>query len=146
MSADVLFSLITALTMLTGAHAALLRSIVLWLAFMPTFSAGLWCSHLFTSMLCPQVCGVLICSRYDVVRRFVVFSSVSCGRGNAGQTNYGYANSVMERVVEARNADGLHGTSQPPSQSQSQPPSHSPPVSSQCCDHSIQWQLLTSVA
>ncbi|XP_043200491.1 fatty acid synthase-like [Amphibalanus amphitrite] len=40
---------------------------------------------------------------------FVVFSSVSCGRGNAGQTNYGYANSVMERVVEKRNADGLHG-------------------------------------
>ena len=44
--------------------------------------------------------------------RFVVFSSVSCGRGNAGQANYGYANSVMERLVEARNADGLHGTSQ----------------------------------
>ena len=39
----------------------------------------------------------------------MVFSSVSCGRGNAGQTNYGYANSVMERVVETRNADGLHG-------------------------------------
>ena len=28
---------------------------------------------------------------------FVVFSSFSCGRGNAGQTNYGFANSVMER-------------------------------------------------
>ncbi|KAL4702305.1 hypothetical protein ACJJTC_018435, partial [Scirpophaga incertulas] len=40
---------------------------------------------------------------------FVVFSSVSCGRGNAGQTNYGYANSVMERVVERRQADGLPG-------------------------------------
>ncbi|XP_037093774.1 LOW QUALITY PROTEIN: fatty acid synthase-like [Pollicipes pollicipes] len=40
---------------------------------------------------------------------FVVFSSVSCGRGNAGQANYGYANSVMERVVERRNAEGLHG-------------------------------------
>jgi fatty acid synthase, animal type len=38
---------------------------------------------------------------------FVVFSSVSCGRGNAGQTNYGMANSVMERIVEQRNAQGL---------------------------------------
>ncbi|KAH7996046.1 hypothetical protein HPB51_026423 [Rhipicephalus microplus] len=40
---------------------------------------------------------------------FVVFSSTSCGRGNAGQTNYGYANSVMERICECRVADGLPG-------------------------------------
>ncbi|KAL8612602.1 hypothetical protein ACOMHN_006588 [Nucella lapillus] len=40
---------------------------------------------------------------------FVAFSSVSCGRGNAGQANYGYANSVMERVCEKRVADGLPG-------------------------------------
>lgn len=33
---------------------------------------------------------------------FVVFSSVSCGRGNAGQSNYGMANSIMERIVEQR--------------------------------------------
>ncbi|KAH8409664.1 hypothetical protein KR222_001306 [Zaprionus bogoriensis] len=45
--------------------------------------------------LCPQL------------EHFVVFSSVSCGRGNAGQTNYGMANSVMERIVEARFRDGL---------------------------------------
>ncbi|CAO1403431.1 unnamed protein product [Diamesa serratosioi] len=38
---------------------------------------------------------------------FVVFSSVSCGRGNAGQSNYGMANSVMERVMEQRHKDGL---------------------------------------
>ncbi|XP_060802513.1 fatty acid synthase-like [Amyelois transitella] len=38
---------------------------------------------------------------------FVAFSSVSCGRGNPGQTNYGFANSVMERVCEQRQADGL---------------------------------------
>lgn len=38
---------------------------------------------------------------------FVVFSSVSCGRGNAGQSNYGYANSAMERVCEKRCHDGL---------------------------------------
>ncbi|UJR30710.1 hypothetical protein I4U23_018230 [Adineta vaga] len=38
---------------------------------------------------------------------FVVFSSISCGRGNAGQTNYGYANSTMERICEQRQKDGL---------------------------------------
>lgn len=37
----------------------------------------------------------------------MVFSSVSCGRGNAGQSNYGLANSVMERIVEKRHRDGL---------------------------------------
>ncbi|KAJ8946531.1 hypothetical protein NQ318_004667 [Aromia moschata] len=40
------------------------------------------------------------------LRHFVVFSSVSCGRGNAGQTNYGMANSVMERLCEKRREDG----------------------------------------
>jgi fatty acid synthase len=38
---------------------------------------------------------------------FVVFSSVSCGRGNAGQSNYGMANSVMEQIIEQRHALGL---------------------------------------
>lgn len=41
------------------------------------------------------------------LEHFVVFSSVSCGRGNAGQTNYGMANSVMERIVEDRHRHGL---------------------------------------
>ncbi|XP_077022384.1 fatty acid synthase [Tamandua tetradactyla] len=40
---------------------------------------------------------------------FVAFSSVSCGRGNAGQTNYGFANSTMERICEKRRHDGLPG-------------------------------------
>lgn len=40
---------------------------------------------------------------------FVAFSSVSCGRGNAGQSNYGYANSAMERVCEKRRYNGLPG-------------------------------------
>uniref|UniRef100_A0A8P4GFA7 Fatty acid synthase n=1 Tax=Dicentrarchus labrax TaxID=13489 RepID=A0A8P4GFA7_DICLA len=40
---------------------------------------------------------------------FVAFSSVSCGRGNAGQSNYGYANSAMERVCEKRRYDGVPG-------------------------------------
>ncbi|EAT46623.1 AAEL002228-PA [Aedes aegypti] len=43
------------------------------------------------------------------LKHFVVFSSVSCGRGNAGQSNYGMANSVMERIIERRHADGLPG-------------------------------------
>jgi fatty acid synthase, animal type len=38
---------------------------------------------------------------------FVVFSSVSCGRGNAGQSNYGMSNSVMERIMEQRHSLGL---------------------------------------
>jgi fatty acid synthase len=41
------------------------------------------------------------------LRYFVIFSSVSCGRGNAGQMNYGMANSVMERIMEQRYKDGL---------------------------------------
>ncbi|XP_074967591.1 fatty acid synthase [Phalacrocorax aristotelis] len=40
---------------------------------------------------------------------FVVFSSVSCGKGNAGQSNYGFANSTMERICEQRRHDGLPG-------------------------------------
>lgn len=40
---------------------------------------------------------------------FVVFSSLSCGRGNMGQTNYGFANSTMERICEKRQQDNLPG-------------------------------------
>ncbi|XP_030748833.1 fatty acid synthase-like isoform X2 [Sitophilus oryzae] len=43
------------------------------------------------------------------LRDFVMFSSVSCGRGNGGQTNYGMANSIMERICENRKAEGLPG-------------------------------------
>lgn len=50
-----------------------------------------------TRKLCPEL------------RHFVAFSSVSCGRGNAGQSNYGYANSAMERVCEKCHYDGLPG-------------------------------------
>lgn len=42
-----------------------------------------------------------------LLRYFVIFSSVSCGRGNAGQSNYGMANSVMERIIEQRASVGL---------------------------------------
>jgi fatty acid synthase len=40
---------------------------------------------------------------------FVLFSSVSCGKGFRGQSNYGYANAVVERICEMRRRDGLHG-------------------------------------
>jgi fatty acid synthase len=50
---------------------------------------------LVSRKLCPQL------------KHFVVFSSFSCGRGNAGQSNYGLANSIMERIVEERSDLGL---------------------------------------
>nr|XP_018912187.1 PREDICTED: fatty acid synthase-like [Bemisia tabaci] len=47
-----------------------------------------------------------LCPQLD---HFVVFSSCTSGRGNPGQTNYGYANSAMERICEARHEAGLPG-------------------------------------
>lgn len=41
------------------------------------------------------------------LKQFIVFSSVACGRGNGGQSNYGMANSIMERIIEERHRDGL---------------------------------------
>ena len=43
------------------------------------------------------------------LKHFVIFSSVSCGRGNAGQSNYGMGNSIMERIMEQRQLQGLPG-------------------------------------
>ncbi|CAG2109550.1 unnamed protein product [Medioppia subpectinata] len=40
---------------------------------------------------------------------FVVFSSITCGKGNAGQSNYAFGNSMCERICEERRRDGLHG-------------------------------------
>jgi len=40
---------------------------------------------------------------------FVVFSSISCGRGHIAQCPYGLANSAMERIIEQRRAAGLSG-------------------------------------
>lgn len=40
---------------------------------------------------------------------FVVFSSVVAGFGHHGLTNYGYANSAMERLCEKRREENLHG-------------------------------------
>ncbi|XP_024885303.1 fatty acid synthase [Temnothorax curvispinosus] len=68
--------------------------------FEESFRAKAWATKMLDELsrsLCKQL------------RQFVVFSSVSCGRGNAGQTNYGMANSVMERICERRAANGLPG-------------------------------------
>jgi fatty acid synthase len=46
---------------------------------------------------------------HDNLRWFVVFSSITSGRGNAGQTNYGWSNSTMERIIEQRREDGYPG-------------------------------------
>lgn len=70
----------------------------------------------FATVCAPKVDGT---KQLDIVSRkecpeldyFVAFSSVSCGRGNAGQANYGLANSAMERICEARQALGLPGVS-----------------------------------
>ncbi|EPB72575.1 Beta-ketoacyl synthase protein [Ancylostoma ceylanicum] len=45
----------------------------------------------------------------EALRWFVVFSSITSGRGNAGQTNYGWSNSTMERMIEQRREDGYPG-------------------------------------
>lgn len=43
------------------------------------------------------------------LKYFVAFSSAACGLGNAGQTNYGMANAMMERIIERRVRDHLPG-------------------------------------
>ena len=70
--------------------------------------------ELFESTCLSKVTGTI---NLDMVTRqlcpdldyFVCFSSVACGRGNTGQTNYGFANSVMERVCESRRSERLPG-------------------------------------
>ena len=48
-------------------------------------------------------------SMSQTIDYFVAFSSCSCGRGITGQTNYAFANSILERICEKRRTDGLHG-------------------------------------
>ncbi|XP_025265005.1 fatty acid synthase-like [Camponotus floridanus] len=68
----------------------------------------------FETVTLPKIIGT---RNLDVISRkscpsldyFVVFSSISCGRGNASQSNYGLANSAMERMMEQRHTAGLPG-------------------------------------
>ncbi|KAF5295890.1 hypothetical protein FQR65_LT10378 [Abscondita terminalis] len=65
----------------------------------------------FNTVLAPKV---LITKNLDEasrrlcpdLRQFVVFSSYVCGRGNSGQSNYGMANSIAERICEKRKSEG----------------------------------------
>lgn len=68
----------------------------------------------FTECLAPKAVATVYLDQLSrklcpKLQYFVVFSSISCGRGNAGQSNYGMANSVMERIIEQRLACGLPG-------------------------------------
>lgn len=68
--------------------------------FQETFKAKAWATKNLDQLsrkICPQL------------RHFVVFSSISCGRGKVGLSNYAMANSVMERICERRSQAGLHG-------------------------------------
>ncbi|XP_070494680.1 fatty acid synthase-like [Chironomus tepperi] len=70
--------------------------------------------QMFDESLAPKALGTKYLDKVSRVlcpnlKHFVVFSSVSCGRGNAGQSNYGMANSIMERIIEDRHRDGLPG-------------------------------------
>lgn len=47
-----------------------------------------------------------LCRELD---HFVVFSSIASGLGTPGQTNYGMANSILERICEKRKTDNLPG-------------------------------------
>ena len=73
--------------------------------------------ELFQQVAASKVTGTINLDRWsrDLCKAsldwFVVYSSVSCGRGNAGQSNYGFANSTMERICEKRKADGYPGNS-----------------------------------
>ncbi|XP_070505887.1 fatty acid synthase-like [Chironomus tepperi] len=69
---------------------------------------------MFHEAMAPKALGTKYLDKVSRVvcptlKQFVVFSSVACGRGNAGQSNYGMANSVMERIIEDRHRDGLPG-------------------------------------
>ncbi|XP_047538487.1 fatty acid synthase-like isoform X2 [Vanessa atalanta] len=63
-------------------------------SFAPKALATMYLDKL-SKQLCPKL------------KNFVIFSSVTCGRGNAGQTNYGFSNSVIERICESRKKLGL---------------------------------------
>ncbi|XP_030762870.1 fatty acid synthase-like [Sitophilus oryzae] len=63
-------------------------------AFKSKINSGLN-MDLLTKKYCPEL------------EHFVMFSSISSGRGNPGQTNYAMANSALERLCERRSSAGL---------------------------------------
>jgi len=70
--------------------------------------------QMFTESMAPKAIGTKYLDKVSRVlcpnlKHFVIFSSISCGLGNAGQSNYGMANSVMERIIEDRICNQLPG-------------------------------------
>ncbi|XP_050353710.1 fatty acid synthase-like [Nymphalis io] len=63
-------------------------------SFAPKALATMYLDKL-SKKLCPKL------------KNFVIFSSITCGRGNAGQANYGFSNSVIERICESRKTLGF---------------------------------------
>lgn len=69
----------------------------------------------FLKVLEPKVIGAINLDQVtrerckDTLEWFVLFSSTTSGYGNTGQTNYGFANSCMERLIEERRRDGYPG-------------------------------------
>lgn len=82
--------------------AAVLRDGLLESQLISDFEAV--CKPKVTGTMNLDMCSRDMCPNLDY---FVCFSSVSCGRGNIGQVNYGLANSAMERICEARQMHGL---------------------------------------
>lgn len=71
-------------------------------------------AELFTQSFGPKVNATLYLDEFSrnmcpMLHHFVIFSSAACGRGNAGQTNYAMANSIMERIIEDRVENNLPG-------------------------------------
>eukprot|EP00061_Rhincodon_typus_P018470 g47648.t1 len=71
-------------------------------------NAGIWGSGVALGLV-GMLFGGVSREKCTALDYFVVFSSVSCGYGVAGQSNYGFANSAMERICEQRCRDGLAG-------------------------------------
>lgn len=84
--------------------AVVLRDSILENQTVETFAES-FAPKVFATRYLDELSRVL-CQR---LQYFVVFSSASCGRGNAGQSNYGMANSIMERIIEKRVRDNLPG-------------------------------------
>ena len=72
--------------------------------------------HTFNNVSAPKVKATLYLDRISrsscpQLEHFVAFSSISTGRGNAGQTSYNFANSILDCICDKRKQEGLPGLS-----------------------------------
>jgi fatty acid synthase len=82
-------------------------TLVLADAFFPSLTESTWAAAVTCKSVAAQNLHDILLATRRSVDHFVLFSSVTSGFGNAGQSNYGYGNSAMERLVEDRRALGL---------------------------------------